>query len=103
MSMYGQWKEGDLGKMNDWTAEQHLDVAVKLLEGNHVPFMGEDGEGTTPPWLSYARDADQSVAEPIDYSPFLAAITHALVGIGMSHSQLANEASQAHFEWVRSR
>lgn len=90
MSMHGAWKNGDIMNMAEgWSYGQHLDAAAKLLEGNVNGHMSEEGDGLRPPWLSYVRDPDQSVAEPIDYTPYLAALTHAIIGTGQAMAHLA--------------
>lgn len=82
MPSHGAWGPGDPDSMLDWTAGQHLDVAVKLLGGLETPTLSEDGEGSTPPWLHYsATDPDARRGEETDYGPWLAALAH--VGIAL--------------------
>lgn len=89
--MHEHWKKDDLQRMKGWSAGMHMDVAVQILSGLVDPLYSESVEGEVP-WPAYALADTDDPFRPHDAGPFLGAITHALVGIGMALAEGNTEA-----------
>lgn len=74
------WAVGAADSCLGYTAEQHLAVAESLLDGQCIKSMSEDAWNGEPPYRMYVT-VDDDPDTPVDYTPILAALTHAVLGL----------------------